>query len=129
MRQTVIVVRTFQPPSSRWVSLVLSGALLFGLGCGSLVPKKSTGEKLYRKYCADCHGVDGRGQTIRYMGNPTANLMDGSWKYGAGDNMAIQQTVRQGLVERHPASLRRLDSEQVEEIADWVLKLRGEISR
>jgi len=111
------------------VTLLLGGAVLFGLGCSELFPKRSTGEKLYREYCADCHGVNGGGHTIRYMGNPRADLIDGSWKYGGGDSIAIQETVRQGLVERHPASLQRLDGKQIKEIADWVLKLGGEVSR
>lgn len=118
-----------RPRLNAWPILILSGALLFGLGCGDLVPKRSTGEKLYREYCADCHGLNGAGQTVRYMGNPRADLTDDSWKYGGGDSVAIQETVRQGLVERHPASLQRLDHVQVKEISDWVLKLRGEVSR
>lgn len=129
MRHTVHTVRTLRPRWNPLVALLLPGALLLGLGCGDLVPKRSTGEKLYRKYCADCHGLDGAGQTIRYMGNPRADLTDGSWKSGGGDSVAIQQTVRQGLVERHPASLQRLDQGQVKEISDWVLELRGEVSR
>ena len=109
--------------------LVLFGALLFGLGCSDLLPKRSTGEKLYREHCADCHGLSGDGHTLRYMGNPRADLTDVSWKYGGGDSVAIQETVAQGLVERHPAALQRLDRKQIKEIADWVLKLRGEVSR
>ena len=63
------------------------------------------------------------------MGNPRADLTDGSWKYGGGDSVAIQETVRQGLVELHPRSLQRLEKQELKEIADWVLKLRGESSR
>lgn len=125
-RSTRCHLRSWSIPPA---TLLLFGALLFGLGCGELIPKRSPGEKLYRKHCADCHGVNGGGHTIRYMGNPRANLTDGSWKYGGGDRIAIQETVRQGLVERHPASLQRLDTEQVKAIADWVLKLGGEVSQ
>ena len=111
------------------VPLLLLVVLLFGLGCGDLLPKRSAGEKLYREYCADCHGLNGGGHTIRYMGNPNADLTDEFWKYGGGDSVAIQETLLQGLVEIHPASLQRLDGKQVKELADWVLKLRGEVSR
>ena len=120
---------TFEPRSNPLMIILLPGLLVFGLACGDLVPKRSEGEKLYRKHCADCHGVGGDGKTLRHMGNPKADLTDEFWKYGGGDSLAIQETLRQGLVERHPASLQRLDGKQVKEIADWVLKLRGEVSR
>ena len=123
------MVNSFRVRSSRSVSLLLVGALLFVFGCGDLLAKRSTGESLYRKNCADCHGLDGRGHTIRYMGNPNANLTDSSWRYGGGDSVAIQNVLLQALVERHPASLQRLQSNEVKAIAGWVLELRGEASR
>jgi len=129
MRQTGPAVGTYGSRSNPFAALLLVWALLFVLGCGELLPKKSTGEKLYRKHCADCHGLDATGNTIRYMGNPRANLTDGNWKYGGGDNLAIRETVSQGLVERHPSSLQRLDRKEIKDIADWILKLRGEVSR
>ena len=123
------MVRSFRVRSSRSAPLLLVGALLFVCGCGDLFVKRSPGEKLYRKNCADCHGLDGKGHTIRYMGNPNANLADSSWKYGGGDSVAIQNVLFQGLVERHPSSLQKLQSNEVKAIAGWVLELRGEVSR
>ena len=123
------MVSSFRVCSSRSVSLLLVGALLFIIGCGDLLAKRSTGESLYRKNCANCHGLDGKGHTIRYMGNQNANLTDSSWKYGGGDSVAIQNVLFQGLVERHPSSLQRLQSNEVKAIAGWVLELRGEVSR
>ena len=123
------MVSSFRVCSSRSVSLLLVGALLFIIGCGDLLAKRSTGESLYRKNCADCHGLDGKGHTIRYMGNQNANLTDSSWKYGGGDSVAIQNVLLQGLVERHPSSLQRLQPHEVKAIAGWVLELRGEVSR
>lgn len=123
------MVSSFRVRSSRSAALLLVGALLFVFGCGDLLVKRSVGEKLYRKNCADCHGLDGIGQTIRYMGNPNANLTDSSWKYGGGDSVAIQNVLLQGLVERHPSSLQRLQPSEVKAIAGWVLELRGEVSR
>lgn len=123
------MVSSFRVCSSRSVSLLLVGALLFIIGCGDLLAKRSTGESLYRKNCANCHGLDGKGHTIRYMGNQNANLTDSSWKYGGGDSVAIQNVLLQGLVERHPSSLQRLQPHEVKAIAGWVLELRGEVSR
>ena len=133
MRQTRNIVRSLGsralPLALPFLFLLLFGALLVGVGCGKVLPKRSAGEKLYREYCADCHGLNGAGHTIRYMGNPKADLTDSFWKYGGGDSVAIQETLRQGLVELHPASIQRLDGKQIKELADWVLKLRGEVSR
>jgi cytochrome c oxidase cbb3-type subunit 3 len=110
------------------VAILLVGSLLPVLACDEMLVKRSAGEKLYRENCADCHGLDARGHTIRYMGNPRANLTDNDWKYGGGDSVAIQTVLLQNLVERHPSSLQRLQTKEVKEIANWVLHLRGESS-
>ena len=129
MRQTGSAVITFGSRSGRCSALLLAGSLLLMFGCDGMLVKRSAGEKLYRQKCASCHGLDAKGQTVRYMGNPRANLRDDDWKYGGGDRVAIQTVLLQGLVERHPASLGRLQTKEVEEITDWVLTLRGESSR
>ena len=110
------------------MAILLAGCVLPVVACDAMLVKRSTGEKLYREHCASCHGLDARGHTIRYMGNPRANLTDDDWKYGGGASVAIQSVVLQGLVERHPSSLQRLQTKEVKEIANWVLQLRGESS-
>ena len=129
MRQTGPAVRDERSRSNRLMVALATGIVVSVLGCGGLIPERSTGEKLYRKHCADCHGLDAAGHTVRYMGNPKADLTDDSWKYGGGDSAAIRETVRGGVVELHPLSLQRLDKQELEEIADWVVQLRGESSR
>ncbi len=102
--------------------LVISTAL--GWGCDSLFPKRSEGEKLYRKHCADCHGVNGSGDTIRYMGNTNADLLDNYWKHG-GDAGTMFFVLRDELVFRHP-SYDDLSDKQLQQIVGHVLELRGE---
>jgi mono/diheme cytochrome c family protein len=119
----------FGSRSGRCSALLFVGSLLLAIGCDNVLVKRSAGEKLYRQKCASCHGLDAKGQTVRYMGSPRANLRDNDWKYGGGDSVAIQTVLLQGLVERHPASLGKLQTGEVKEIADWVLELRGESSR
>ena len=96
------------------------------LGCDNLFPKRTAGEKLYRKHCADCHGVDGSGNTIGYMGNQHANLLDEDWKYGM-DAGSLTSVIRQELVLRHP-SFSELSAKDLSEITRHVLELRGETS-
>lgn len=109
----------------------LFAALLLGAGtitttaCDQLLTKRSPGEKLYRNLCAECHGLDGRGNTPRYMGNPAADLTDDSWRHASSDPRAIEEVIRSGIFTKMPAN-RDLNDEQLRQIADWVLTLRGE---
>ena len=105
--------------------LALLGVALSG--CDEVLPKRSQGEKLYRKHCADCHGVDGSGNTISYMGNQYADLLDDSWRHGS-DAGSIHSVLRQELVFRHP-SYDDLSDEQIRQITKHVLALRGESDR
>jgi mono/diheme cytochrome c family protein len=107
------------------MAIVLVAAAL-GWGCDTLFPKRSEGEKLYRKYCADCHGIDGSGDTIRYMGNSKADLLDNSWKHG-GDATSMFFVLRDEVVFRHP-SYDDLSDKQLQLIVKYVLQLRGEDS-
>ncbi len=101
--------------------LVLTAGLV---GCGDFLPKRTPGEKLYRKHCAECHGLDGSGQTVRSMGDPNANLLDDLWRH-PGDASGMQAVLTQDLVFEHP-SFQKLSGSEVRQIVDHVLKLRGE---
>ena len=87
--------------------------------------QRSPGETLYRKHCADCHGIDGSGNTPRYMGNQWANLLDDSWQDAAGDEYSLARVVREGVFAKMPGNAELSDAE-VREIVGWVFHLRGE---
>lgn len=106
--------------------ILLLPALVLG-GCDTLVPGRSPGEKLYRKHCGDCHGLDAAGHTVRAMGHPYANLRDDMWKHG-GDAPGMERTIREQLVFPHP-SFSRVGDEELRQIVDHVLALRGEKRR
>lgn len=101
-------------------------ALAIG-GCNSIAPRRSPGEKLYRKYCGDCHGIDAGGHTVRSMGHPYANLRDDMWKHG-GDAPGLERTIREELVFQHP-SFQQISGQELRQIVDHVLALRGENRR
>ena len=108
------------------VLLLLAGAALGG--CEELEDRfsnRSPGERLYRKLCAECHGVDGAGDTPRFMGNASADLMDDSWEHGGGDAGGIEAVVRDGVFGQMPA-YPDLTPEEMRQLVDYVLKLRGE---
>lgn len=105
-----------------------SAVAALAFGCDQLQNEflpGSPGEKLYRKHCAECHGVDGAGNTPRYMGNPDADLTDDSWQHGGGDPDSIAAVVHDGIFGKMPAHP-ELSPEEVRLIVDHVLKLRGE---
>jgi len=93
-------------------------------GCDQLLPHRSPGEQLYRANCSECHGLDGAGNTPRYMGNPYADLRDNIWKRG-GDPVSMERTIRAGVFGEMPGHP-ELTTEQVRSIVDHVRVLRGE---
>ena len=93
-------------------------------GCGELIPQRSPGEKLYRKHCADCHGIDGAGHTIRTMGDSHSNLIDDLWRH-AGDPSGIENVIQNQMVFEHP-TFGKLERQDIKQIVDHILRLRGE---
>lgn len=57
----------------------------------------STGERLYARFCASCHGADGKAQTTmsRMMSPPPTNFYSGPWK-GEMTAAAIIEVVKNG---------------------------------
>jgi mono/diheme cytochrome c family protein len=109
----------------RWLTLTM---LVLALGgCSEIFPKRSPGEKLYRKHCADCHGINGSGHTVSSMGDPNANLLDDNWKH-PGDAAGMETVLRNDLVFEHPTK-DRLSNEEIKQIVTHVLSLRGERRR
>ena len=109
------------------VGAVLGAAALALTACAAVEDffvKRPPGEKLYRKLCAECHGVNGSGNTPRGMGNPNNDLTDPFWKYG-GDAGSMEAIIREGVFAQMPAHP-ELTGEQIKGIVDHVLKLRGE---
>lgn len=113
---------TRTPP---WLRAALAAALALALsGCDEVFPHRSEGEKLYRKLCTECHGVDAAGNTPRYMGNAWADLRDDLWRNG-GDPVSMEYTVRNGIFGQMPANP-ELTRDEIRAIVDHVRVLRGE---
>jgi mono/diheme cytochrome c family protein len=57
----------------------------------------AAGEMLYRRRCAGCHGVDGKGGPPKDAGDPpAANLVDDKWDHGGTDG-EIYTIIREGI--------------------------------
>jgi mono/diheme cytochrome c family protein len=102
-------------------SLVLLTAVL---GLSTACSQRTPGEKLYRRHCADCHGIDGAGHTVQYMGHQEANLLDDDWVHG-GDPSTILGVLQSRTVGDHP-DYSELSSQELRQIVDHLRVLRGE---
>lgn len=104
-------------------ALVLAAAGLAAGGC-DLLPERSPGETLWRKHCAECHGLTGAGNTPRYMGKPYADLLDDFWRVG-GDPVALAESTRSGFFGEMPA-FDHLSDTEIRQVVEYIRELRGE---
>ena len=105
-----------------WIAVLALGA---GAGCKNLFPHRSPGEVLWRKHCADCHGLDGAGNTPQYMGNPWADLTDDHWKTGGGDESSFESVVREGVF-GEMRGFPELSHQEIVTLYDYLRVLRHE---
>jgi mono/diheme cytochrome c family protein len=93
-------------------------------GCNELFAK-SPGERLWRKHCAECHGLDGSGNTPGYLGEVYADLLDNTWRTATPDRGSIDALVREGVFGKMPA-FDQLSREEMRDLLDYLGELRGE---
>jgi mono/diheme cytochrome c family protein len=95
------------------------------VGCDALpFPRRSQGEKVWRKHCAQCHGINGSGDTPGFMGQPYADLRDDIWRAGGNDG-AMESVIRDGVFGKMPG-FPQLTLEEVRAVIDHIHVLRGE---
>jgi cbb3-type cytochrome c oxidase subunit III len=99
----------------------LAGAVLGG--CDKIFPHRAPGEQLYVDHCADCHGLDGRGNTAREMGQPFADLTADASKFGS-DDAAIANVIREGSFGLMPGFQQQLNYRQIEALVGYLRVLR-----
>ena len=110
--------------AARQASILLLATLAVAVsGCQFFEPK-DPGERIYRRQCASCHGVDGRGNTARYMGNEWADPTDNSRRQH-GDDGSSETVSREGVFGKMPAR-NELTREEMRALLDYLRKLRGE---
>jgi len=110
----------------RRAALLLLPTLVLALaaaGCEFFEPK-DPGERIFRRHCSECHGIDGRGNTPRFMGNAWADLSDNSWRE-YGDDNSLEIVIREGVFGKMPAR-NELTREEMRALLRYLRKLRGE---
>lgn len=121
--------RTFRLPPAGFAALLLASVLF--AGCEDLVDRFSNrpeDEKLWRKHCAKCHGINGSGNTPGYMGNSYADLTDAVWKAG-GSEYAIRRVTEEGVFGEMPGFRQQLTAKELDLLTGYVRKLRSGSSR
>lgn len=93
-------------------------------GCDRLAGR-TAGERIWRAECAHCHGIDGAGNTPRFMGNVWADLTDDRWKEFGGDRSGLEMSIRAGTAADMPA-FDQLTAEEMRALLDHIARLRGE---
>ena len=86
---------------------------------------KTPGERLWRARCAECHGLDARGNTPRFMGNDRADLTDDNWYAYGGDDAGLEAVIREGVFAQMPANA-DLTSTEMRALIGHLRSLRGE---
>lgn len=92
-------------------SLVFAAAGAAGVALFAAEPHPS---ETYKKYCAKCHGEDGRAQTAKGKSLSARNFTDAEWQAGEKDAELIQ-AVREGEEEMPPFG-KKLTQEQIESL-------------
>lgn len=108
----------------RHAAAVLAAMATLALTGCEMFESKDPGEQVYRRHCASCHGIDGRGNTARYMSNEWADLTDNSWR-GYGDDGSIETVIRDGVFGQMPAR-DDLSREEMRALLGHLRELRGE---
>jgi mono/diheme cytochrome c family protein len=92
-------------------------------GCDALAGG-TPGERIWKRRCAGCHGVDAAGNTPRYLGNSWADLTDDRWRGHGGDRAGLESSIRQGVGEM--PGFPELTAEEMRALLDHLSMLRGE---
>jgi mono/diheme cytochrome c family protein len=102
------------------LALVVLAALLSLGACGPPTGNR-TAEELYPKYCAKCHGADGKGDPRQVSLYPNLNLTT-SKLAGPGAHLAVYNRIAQGYGPM-PGFSHRLSAEEMSRLADYSMKL------
>ena len=126
--------------SRRWPALVLSVSVVAGLWLAphAQEPRRSpeaqklknpepkntetveAGKKLYQRYCASCHGPNGKGDGgLALSGGEPSDLTDDAWDHGSTDG-EIFVVIRDGVSADMLAYKDKLTEKQIWQVVNYI---------
>ncbi len=79
-----------------------------------------TGKKLYQRYCASCHGPQGKGDGgMALSGGTPSDLTDETWDYGPTDG-EIFVSIRDGVSSDMLAYKEKLNEKQIWQVVNFI---------
>lgn len=106
--------------------IILAAVAYYGRDLLDTVLRRSEGERVWRKHCAECHGLDGAGNTPGYMGETYADLQDNLWRAGGNDG-AWESVTTSGVFGKMPPA--KLTPGELRAVIAYIHELRGERAR
>lgn len=104
-------------------SLILAALCLTSLALAGC-QQASQGEKLWSRYCSECHGVNGAGTLPAYQRYDFIDLTDDRWSDEA-DPGNLEGIIMEGVFPVMPA-FDHLSDQEIQAILDHLRVLRGE---
>ena len=79
-----------------------------------------SGKKLYQRYCASCHGPQGKGDGgMALSGGTPSDLTDETWDYGSTDG-EIFVSIRDGVSSDMLAYKEKLNEKQIWQVVNFI---------
>jgi mono/diheme cytochrome c family protein len=108
--------------------LVLAFALVGSARNAKTIPSTSpesadNSSGLFVKFCADCHGRDGRAKGLRAKAKGTRNLTDPQWQERVSDER-IFNSINNGKG-RMPGFAKKLSETQIDSLVQYVRGLKN----
>jgi mono/diheme cytochrome c family protein len=110
------------------IASLLLVSLSIALPVAASVPANNerTAPQLYRRYCASCHGPDGRSKTSKGKFSHARDLTDTQWQDDVTDERVFNSIMNGRNVRGNmPAFSKKLNEKEAESLVSFVRKFKG----
>jgi len=112
------------------VAMTISLTAVFGVANGSIATyhepnNKRPAAQLYKKYCTECHGLDGRAQTKKGKYSHARNIADGQWQDDVSDERIFNSIMNgRNIRGNMPGFSKQIKDEEADALVTYVRQLR-----
>ena len=86
---------------------------------------KRPAAQLYRKYCTECHGTDGRSQTKKGKYSHARNLADAQWQDDVSDERIFNSIMNgRNIRGNMPAFSKKITDDEAEALVTYLRQLK-----